>query len=237
MKKLVLPAMALAALALGTLAQVGDAEARRGYRGGGGVAYRGVAVRGPRGGVAYRGAAVGRGYRGSATMVAEATACRWQWAPSVLLPSELQQRAATTATDIPLTAIPPTDTLPAILTSRHARGSRPERAADHGAVGLRCQFSPRPCWGFLCSGAGHGRDPGGTPGARGPGLATPRRRGHRTARRRLPSSLPISRASRPGAPLRQSTATHSTRAKSFSALARRRSGRAIRSRAGCRNRR
>ena len=64
MKKLVLPAMALAALALGTLAQVGDAEARRGYRGGGGVAYRGVAVRGPRGGVAYRGAAVGRGYRG-----------------------------------------------------------------------------------------------------------------------------------------------------------------------------
>src|SRR3954466_4520322 len=64
MKKLVLPAMALAALALGTLAQVGDAEARRGYRGGGGFAYRGVAVRGPRGGVAYRGAAVGRGYRG-----------------------------------------------------------------------------------------------------------------------------------------------------------------------------
>ena len=64
MKKLVLPAMALAALALGTLAQVGDAEARRGYRGGGGVAYRGVAVRGPRGGVAYRGVAVGRGYRG-----------------------------------------------------------------------------------------------------------------------------------------------------------------------------
>src|SRR4051794_18296509 len=50
MKKLVVPAMALAALALGTLAQVGDAEARRGYRGGGGVAYRGVAVRGPRGG-------------------------------------------------------------------------------------------------------------------------------------------------------------------------------------------
>src|SRR3954471_24826421 len=63
MRKLVLPAMALAALALGTLAQVGDAEARRGYRGGG-VAYRGVAVRGPRGGVAYRGVAVGRGYRG-----------------------------------------------------------------------------------------------------------------------------------------------------------------------------
>ena len=57
----------------------------------------------------------------AATMVAEATACRWQWAPSVLLPSELQQRAATTATDIPLTAIQPTDILPAILTSRHAR--------------------------------------------------------------------------------------------------------------------
>jgi hypothetical protein len=57
----------------------------------------------------------------TATMVAEATACRWQWAPSVLLPSELQQRAATTATDIPLTAIQPTDILPAILTSRHAR--------------------------------------------------------------------------------------------------------------------
>ena len=65
MKKLVLPAMAFAAtLTLGTLAQVGDAEARRGYRGGGGVAYRGVAVRDPRGGVAYRGVAVGRGYRG-----------------------------------------------------------------------------------------------------------------------------------------------------------------------------
>ena len=63
MKNLVLPAVALAALALGTLAQIGSAEARRGYRGGG-VAYRGVAVRGPRGGVAYRGAAVGRGYRG-----------------------------------------------------------------------------------------------------------------------------------------------------------------------------
>ena len=123
MKKLVLPAMALAALTLGTLAQVGDAEARRGYRGGGGVAYRGVAVRGPRGGVAYRGAAVGRGYAVAAvTMVAEATACRWQWAPSVLLPSELQQRAATTATAIPLTAIQPTDTLPAILTFRHASG-------------------------------------------------------------------------------------------------------------------
>ena len=77
MKKLVLPAMALAALALGTLAQVGDAEARRGYRGGGGVAYRGVAVRGSRGGVAYRGVAVVVAIAvDTATMVAEATACR-----------------------------------------------------------------------------------------------------------------------------------------------------------------
>jgi hypothetical protein len=56
----------------------------------------------------------------TATMVAEATACRWQWAPSVLPPSELQQRAATTA--IPLIAIQPTDTLPAILTSKRASG-------------------------------------------------------------------------------------------------------------------
>ena len=55
----------------------------------------------------------------SRAMVAEATACRWQWAPSVL-PSELQQRAATTA--IPLIAIQPTDTLPAILTSKRASG-------------------------------------------------------------------------------------------------------------------
>src|SRR3954452_3396906 len=63
MKNLIMPAMAVAALALGTLAQIGSAEARRGYRGGG-FAYRGVAVRGRRGGVAYPGAAVGRGYRG-----------------------------------------------------------------------------------------------------------------------------------------------------------------------------
>ena len=52
---------------------------------------------------------------------------------------------------------------------------------------------------------------------------------------------PISRASPPPAPLRQSTAMRSTRARSFSAsarpISRRRSGRAIRSRAGCRNRR
>ena len=123
MKKLVLPAMALAALALGTLAQVGDAEARRGYRGGGGVAYRGVAVRGPRGGVAYRGVAVGRGYRGGYGYYGrQGYGVPLAVGPSVLLPSELQQRAATTATDIPLTAIPPTDTLPAILTSRHASG-------------------------------------------------------------------------------------------------------------------
>ena len=122
MKKLVLLAMALAALTLGTIAQVGDAEARRGYRGCGGVAYRGVAVVVPA--VASRTVAPlwVVAIAVAVTMVAEATACRWQWAPSVLLPSELQQRAATTATAIPLTAIQPTDTLPAILTFRHASG-------------------------------------------------------------------------------------------------------------------
>jgi hypothetical protein len=59
----------------------------------------------------------------TATMVAEATVCRWQWELSGLLLSELQQWAATTATDIPLIAIQHTDTLPAILTSK--RASRP----------------------------------------------------------------------------------------------------------------
>ena len=77
---------------------------------------------------------LGRGYRvDTATMVAEATACRWQWAPSVLLPSELQQRAATTATDIPLPAIQPTDTLPAILTSRHFTPMAADADADADA--------------------------------------------------------------------------------------------------------
>ena len=119
MKKLVLPAMALAALTLGTSKL---ATQRLGAVTGAAAALPIEALRFVVLAVASHTVASLWVVAIAVDMVAEATACRWQWAPSVLLPSELQQRAATTATAIPLTAIQPTDTLPAILTFRHASG-------------------------------------------------------------------------------------------------------------------